>query len=152
MASAARLLPPGGAGLAPLVGFAAQVAVAARSPAEAGIGSVDRPYFHYMKARVARDYPGLLNMTGKCSRYPNTTLAHSLPEALEKSQLVVESVFEDLQLKRELFNQMGEILKQRCVPNDQMLLCSNTINEISISLISRHRCFIDFVIFDSGFG
>ena len=41
------------------------------------------------------------------------TLAHSLPEALEKSQLVVESVFEDLQLKRELFNQMGEILKQR---------------------------------------
>jgi predicted DsbA family dithiol-disulfide isomerase len=51
---------------------------AGRTPAEAGIGSVDRPYFHYMKARVARDYPGLLNMTGKCSRYPNTTLAHSL--------------------------------------------------------------------------
>ena len=50
--------------------------------------------------------------------------------------MVVESVFEDLQLKKELFNQMGEILKQRCVPNDQMLLCSNTMN-LSLAEFSR---------------
>ncbi len=42
--------------------------------------------------------------------------------------MVIESVFEDLQLKKDLFNQMGEILKQRSVPADQMLLCSNTMN------------------------
>lgn len=48
-----------------------------RTPAESGIGSVERPYFHYMKDRVARDYPGLLKMDGRCDKYPNTILAHS---------------------------------------------------------------------------
>mmetsp|Transcript_14608 Transcript_14608/g.24319 ORF Transcript_14608/g.24319 Transcript_14608/m.24319 type:complete len:330 (-) Transcript_14608:85-1074(-) len=55
-------------------------------------------------------------------------LVHSLEEALEKSEIVVESVFEDLQIKKDLFNQMGEICKQRAVPPDQVLLCSNTMN------------------------
>ena len=72
------------------------------------------------------------------------TLAHSLPEALEKSQLVVESVFEDLQLKRELFNQMGEILKQRASPASQddgppVILCSNTM-DLSMSDITEDMC------------
>ena len=53
--------------------------------------------------------------------------------------MVVESVFEDLQLKKELFNQMGEILKQRCVPNDQMLLCSNTMN-LSLAEFTEDVC------------
>jgi len=67
------------------------------------------------------------------------TLAHSLQEALEKSQVVIESVFEDLQLKKDLFNQMGEILKQRCVPADQMLLCSNTMN-LSLADFTEDVC------------
>ena len=40
---------------------------------------------------------------------------------------MIESVFEDMQLKEDLFNQMGEIFKQRCVPADQMLLCSTLL-------------------------
>ena len=53
--------------------------------------------------------------------------------------MVVESVFEDLQLKKELFNQMGEILKQRSVPTDQMLLCSNTMN-LSLAEFTEDVC------------
>jgi len=67
------------------------------------------------------------------------TLAHSLQEALEKSQVVIESVYEDLQLKKDLFNQMGEILKQRSVPADQMLLCSNTMN-LSLADMTEDVC------------
>ena len=67
------------------------------------------------------------------------TLAHSLQEALEKSQVIVESVFEDLAVKKELFNQMGEILKQRSVPNDQILLCSNTMN-LSLDSFTEDVC------------
>ena len=51
---------------------------------------------------------------------------------------MIESVFEDMQLKEDLFNQMGEILKQRCVPADQMLLCSNTMN-LSLGWLKRPR-------------
>jgi len=67
------------------------------------------------------------------------SLVHSLQEALEKSQVVIESVFEDLQLKKDLFNQMGEILKQRSVPADQMLLCSNTMN-LSLADFTEDVC------------
>eukprot|EP00965_Chrysotila_dentata_P088823 2933002-Pleurochrysis_carterae.AAC.1 len=35
------------------------------------------------------------------------------------AQLVVESVYEDLQVKKDLFNAMGEIYKQRAIPADQ---------------------------------
>ena len=66
-------------------------------------------------------------------------LVHSLPEALEKSQVIVESVFEDLQVKRELFNQMVEICKQRAVPPASVLLCSNTMS-LSIDDITRDVC------------
>ena len=54
-------------------------------------------------------------------------------------QVVIESVFEDLQLKKDLFNQMGEILKQRSVPADQMLLCSNTMN-LSLADFTEDVC------------
>ena len=53
--------------------------------------------------------------------------------------MVIESVFEDLQLKKDLFNQMGEILKQRSVPADQMLLCSNTMN-LSLADMTEDVC------------
>jgi hypothetical protein len=41
--------------------------------------------------------------------------------------MVIESVFEDATLKRDLFNQMCQILKAREVPPDQVTLCSNTM-------------------------
>lgn len=117
-------------------------------------------------------------------------LVHSLPEALEKSQVIVESVFEDLkvregcpcigsaldrriqrarpparcqpgrpghlahessvyestiglcdpsQVKRELFNQMVEICKQRAVPPGSVLLCTNTMS-LSMADISEDVC------------
>jgi len=66
-------------------------------------------------------------------------LVHSLGEALEKSEIVVESVFEDLQIKKDLFNQMGEICKQRGVPEDQVLLCSNTMN-LQLEKITEDVC------------
>lgn len=55
-------------------------------------------------------------------------VAQTLEELLEKSEVVVESVFEDATLKKELFNNMCEILKQRAVPPDQITLCSNTMS------------------------
>jgi len=55
------------------------------------------------------------------------TTADTLEETLERSELLIESVFEDAALKRDLFNQMCEILKARAVPPDQITLCSNTM-------------------------
>ena len=43
-----------------------------------------------------------------------------MEETLERSELVIESVFEDAALKRDLFNQMAEILAARSVPPDQI--------------------------------
>ena len=54
-------------------------------------------------------------------------VAHTLDELLEKSDVAIESVFEDLQLKKDLFASMAESLKARAVPPDQILLCSNTM-------------------------
>jgi len=54
-------------------------------------------------------------------------------------QVVVESVFEDLTLKKELFNSMGGISKLRAVPPDQVLLCSNTM-AIPMSDITEEVC------------
>ena len=51
----------------------------------------------------------------------------TLEETLEKSEVVIESVFEDAALKRDLFNQMAAILQARAVPPDQITLCSNTM-------------------------
>ena len=55
------------------------------------------------------------------------------------AQVVVESVFEDLTLKKELFNSMGGISKLRAVPPDQVLLCSNTM-AIPMSDITEEVC------------
>lgn len=55
------------------------------------------------------------------------SVAHTLEETLERSEILIESVFEDAALKRELFNQLCEILKGRAVPPDQITLCSNTM-------------------------
>lgn len=54
-------------------------------------------------------------------------------------QVVVESVFEDLSLKKDLFNSMGGISKLRSVPPDQVLLCSNTM-AIPMSDITEEVC------------
>ena len=54
-------------------------------------------------------------------------VAATLEETLEKSEVVIESVFEDAALKRDLFNQMAAILQERAVPPDQITLCSNTM-------------------------
>ena len=55
------------------------------------------------------------------------SVAHTLEETLERSEVLIESVFEDAALKRDLFNQLCEILKGRAVPPDQITLCSNTM-------------------------
>lgn len=55
------------------------------------------------------------------------SVAQTLEECLEHSEVLIESVFEDAALKRDLFNQMCEILKARAVPPDQITLCSNTM-------------------------
>ena len=54
-------------------------------------------------------------------------VSETLEETLERSEVVIESVFEDATLKRDLFNQMCAILKDRAVPPDQITLCSNTM-------------------------
>lgn len=54
-------------------------------------------------------------------------------------QVVVESVFEDRTLKKDLFNSMGSLCKQRNVPPDQILLCSNTMS-IPMSDITEEVC------------
>ena len=54
-------------------------------------------------------------------------VTETLEETLEKSEVVIESVFEDATLKRDLFNQMCGILQARAVPPDQITLCSNTM-------------------------
>lgn len=54
-------------------------------------------------------------------------VSQTLEETLERSELVIESVFEDAALKRDLFNQMCDVLKARGVPPDQITLCSNTM-------------------------
>jgi len=66
-------------------------------------------------------------------------LVHSLSEALERAEIVIESIFEDLQVKKDLFNQMGEICKQRAISTDQVLLCSNTMT-LSMSAITEDVC------------
>mmetsp|Transcript_20316 Transcript_20316/g.34601 ORF Transcript_20316/g.34601 Transcript_20316/m.34601 type:complete len:344 (-) Transcript_20316:35-1066(-) len=66
-------------------------------------------------------------------------VADSLASTLEKSELVVESVFEDIQLKKELFVAMGEICKERAIAPDQVLLCSNTM-AIPMSEITEEVC------------
>jgi len=66
-------------------------------------------------------------------------LVHSLAEALEKAEIVVESVFEDLKIKKDLFNQMGEICKERAIPADQVLLCSNTMS-LFLGSITEDMC------------
>jgi len=66
-------------------------------------------------------------------------LVHSLTEALEKAKIVVESVFEDLKIKQDLFNQMGEICKQCATPADRVLLCSNTMS-LSLGSITEDMC------------
>jgi 3-hydroxyacyl-CoA dehydrogenase len=52
---------------------------------------------------------------------------------------VVESVFEDLTLKKDLFNSMGDLLKERAVLTDQVLLCSNTM-AIPMADITEEVC------------
>ena len=52
---------------------------------------------------------------------------------------MVESVFEDLKIKKDLFNQMGEICKQRAIPADQVLLCSNTMS-LFLGSITEDMC------------
>ena len=54
-------------------------------------------------------------------------VSETLEETLERSEVVIESVFEDATLKRDLFNQMCAILQARGVPPDQITLCSNTM-------------------------
>ena len=54
-------------------------------------------------------------------------VTETLEETLEKSEVVIESVFEDVVIKRDLFNQMAAILQARAVPPDQITLCSNTM-------------------------
>ena len=54
-------------------------------------------------------------------------VAETLDETLERSQIIIESVFEDAALKRDLFNQMAESLAARAVPPDQITICSNTM-------------------------
>lgn len=54
-------------------------------------------------------------------------VSQTLEELLERSEVVIESVFEDAALKRDLFNQMSEILAARATPPDQITLCSNTM-------------------------
>jgi len=55
------------------------------------------------------------------------SVTETLEETLERSEVVVESVFEDAALKRDLFNQMAAILRAGAVPPDQITLCSNTM-------------------------
>lgn len=67
------------------------------------------------------------------------SVCDTLAETLVKSEVVVESVFEDLTLKKDLFNNMGSISKLQSVPPDQVLLCSNTM-AIPISDITEEVC------------
>ncbi|KAL1495785.1 hypothetical protein AB1Y20_016647 [Prymnesium parvum] len=55
------------------------------------------------------------------------SVCDTLADTLVKSQVVVESVFEDLTLKKDLFNSMGSIAMSQSAPHDQVLLCSNTM-------------------------
>jgi len=55
------------------------------------------------------------------------SVAQTLEKCLEHAEVLIESVFEDAVLKRDLFNQMCQILKIRAVPPDQITLCSNTM-------------------------
>ena len=63
------------------------------------------------------------------------TTAGTLEDTLERSELLIESVFEDAALKRDLFNQMCDILKARAIPPDQITLCSNTMALPMLSII-----------------
>jgi len=67
-------------------------------------------------------------------------VTHTLEETLERSELLIESVFEDAGLKRDLFNQMTDILKERAVPPDQITLCSNTMALPMQQIIEDIKC------------
>lgn len=54
-------------------------------------------------------------------------VAETLEDTLTRSEIVIESVFEDAALKRDLFNQMAQILSARQVPPEKITLCSNTM-------------------------
>jgi len=67
------------------------------------------------------------------------SVSDTLAETLVKSEIIVESVFEDLVLKKDLFNSMGGISKLRSVSPDNVLICSNTM-AIPLSDIIEEVC------------
>lgn len=52
---------------------------------------------------------------------------------------MVESVVENLRIKREVFQQLGEICKERVIPTERVMLCSNTLT-LSVSSITEGVC------------
>ena len=68
------------------------------------------------------------------------SVAHTLEELLESSEVVVESVFEDATLKKELFNSMCEILKSRGRAPDSITLCSNTMSLPMQAIVEDIQC------------
>ena len=61
------------------------------------------------------------------SAIASITVANSLKDTLDRSELILELVFEDLAIKQGLFNQMCNILKQLGRPPSQVTLCSGTL-------------------------
>ena len=61
------------------------------------------------------------------SAIASITVANSLKDTLDRSELILELVFEDLAIKKGLFNQMCNILKQLGRPPGQVTLCSGTL-------------------------
>ena len=61
------------------------------------------------------------------SAIASITVANSLKDTLDRSELILELVFEDLAIKKGLFNQMCIILKQLGRPPGQVTLCSGTL-------------------------
>ena len=67
-------------------------------------------------------------------------VTHTLEETLEQSEFIFESVFEDATLKRDLFNQMCEILKGKQVPPEKVTLCSNTMALPMQTIVEDIQC------------
>jgi hypothetical protein len=61
------------------------------------------------------------------SAIASITVANSLKDTLDRSELILELITEDLTLKKVLFNQMCNILKQLGRPPGQVTLCSGTL-------------------------
>jgi hypothetical protein len=61
------------------------------------------------------------------SAIASITVANSLKDTLDRSELILEMVNEDLALKKGLFNQMCNILKELKRSPGQVTLCSNTL-------------------------